>query len=294
MGGSVGVTIRKENSDIIKMARRTGSYNALLISEEFNYGDKNKAIDDFIAVFSEMREDYLRGGPYKFHMTPEYGWCDVMIPYGYGLVVLDFQNKKIHSLQGYDTPGFTSLVNIINNDETDEENITVTKMLKEPELLLYNAKGEQIGYVRDFLGEDITISTLSSLFKKTFESRNLQAKENDNKENLNVIYGKLKAKVLHDFDIIKYNESAEGFLLFAKNLKNDGFEFTEEEIAEWLDYAATHFLDDFEPEDVAGENYNNMSGKEYQDALDTFKKSYIQKLENVLNLTNNIKMKNKF
>lgn len=292
MGGSVAVTIRKENSEIIKMARRTGSCTALLFSEEFNYGDKDKAINDFIAIFSGMREDYLKGKPYQYEMTPEYGWCDMMIPYGYGLIVLDFQNKKIHSLQGYDTPGFMSIVSMRNNVYEDpEEEALFSKMMADPDFFFYTAKGECMGSAQEFFGSDISLTKLETLFDTI--NRNDKAKDFDNEKMLNINFGKFKAKALHDFEIVKYKESIEDFLQLAQNLKNDGFEFTEQEKAEWIDYAASNFLEDLEPEDDIQESYQNMSEEEYQKNLDILKKSYIEQLESILNSTTQFKIKNK-
>ena len=36
MGGTVAETIRKENGEIIKMARKTGAYNWMFFSKEFS------------------------------------------------------------------------------------------------------------------------------------------------------------------------------------------------------------------------------------------------------------------
>lgn len=111
MGGTVAVTIKKDNQ-LKKMARKTGSYNHMFFSEEFLNNDIEKAIKDYCQIFDGMREDYLKGEPYKYAMSGAYGWCDQMIPVDYGFVFIDLDKKEIHSMQGYDVPGKFNMMEI--------------------------------------------------------------------------------------------------------------------------------------------------------------------------------------
>lgn len=289
MGGSVAVTVRKEDSEIIKMARRTGSANWLLFSEKFNYGNVNEAIDDFIKPFSEMRNDYLKGEPYQFHMTPEYGWCDNLSPYGYGLVVLDFQNKKIHSLQGYDTPGFMNIVSIINESHQDlESKKFFEQMITDDNFLTYGQKKEYFGSVKELFGSNISLKKIEGLYDQTFKDEKI-LKEGEHY--FSILHGKFTLKALSDFEIIKYKETLEGLLELWENLTSEGFEFTENEKKEWLDYANDYFIENMELEDYYEEDIGDLSDKEYQEKLSCLKEEKTNKLNVIFNSTSKNKLK---
>lgn len=72
MGGTAGEAIRRENGEVIKMARRTGAWNWLIFTKAFCEGRFDEAIDEHAKAFFEMREDYLSGEPYKLPMSQVY------------------------------------------------------------------------------------------------------------------------------------------------------------------------------------------------------------------------------
>lgn len=236
MGGTVAETIRKEDGSVIKMARKTGAYNWMFFTKEFCTKDFDKAINEHVASFTEMKEDFESGEPYEFAMSSVYGGCDEMSPIDYGLVVIDFKNKKIHSMQGYDKPGFHYLSMLSNHiilDTKVEEDFDY--LISNNLLNITNSKNEIIGDVNTVLGEDFSLLKLRQKLQKEFNPLlNIVTifKRNDPP----LLDCKFVPKVMSEFEIIKYKESHDDILKFAQTLKNEGFSFNQEELNTWKEY----------------------------------------------------------
>jgi hypothetical protein len=236
MGGSVAETIRKKDGTLIKMARKTGIYNTMFFSKEFNSNDEDLAINNHCKAFFEMKEDY-ENGTNKFLMSSVYGHYSSLAPTDYGLVVIDFERKKIHSMQGYDTPGYEHAVRfseIYVNDKGTEQDYN---FLVENNLLNFYSfrNGELLGDVEKLFGSKITLKKLRKELNKNY-SRDINM-------------AKMKPKKLEEFEIIVYNETPEGTIDFFKNLVNDGFVFTDEDLNNWKEHINYYDLDYFLLED---------------------------------------------
>jgi len=240
MGGTVAVSIRRENGDVVKMARRTGSYGSMLTSQEFLSGQTDLAVDNYIQIFNEMKEDYQSGAPYKHPMSPCYGGFESLAPTGYGLVVIDIQNKKIHSMQSYDRPG--SLHGMTFSDfcvyDKDYEQ-ALDLLLSKNQLVVYDKKSF-LGSVQDVLGADITTSKIGALIKKSF--RDEPSGSELYKDISSLDYW---PAVLEGYEKLFYKETMQDLIVFAKNLKNDGFMLSSEEKEIWKEHAQ-YFLEDLE------------------------------------------------
>lgn len=228
MGGTVAETIRRENGEVIKMARKTGAYNWMFFTKEFGEKQFDVAIDNHIKAFLEMKEDYHTGKPYKMPMTSVYGWCDGTYPIDYGLIVIDFKHKKIHSMQGYDTPGYHYVSMLSNNvllDKDTEENFDY---LLQNNLLYIIEKynDNNIKDINQYFGKNFSLQKLRSkldkgLFKNIFNQKNVLHKL--------VIY----PKAFNDFECIMYPETPQGSISLLENLIQDDFSFMQEEFNVW-------------------------------------------------------------
>lgn len=230
MGGTVAETIRRENGEVIKMARKTGAYNWMFFTKEFCEKNFDVAIDDHIKSFIEMRDDYLSGEPYDYIMTPVYGWCDNTFPVDYGLVVIDIQKKKIHSMQGYDRPGY-HYASLISNCVDKDVKFNFNYLLKNNLLLAINYRDEnesEIKDIKELFGNDFSlkklIAKLNAVFSKSINLLNSQ---------YSLIDLVFFPKVLSEFEFIKYEETPEGTLSFLKNLIDDEFSLTPDDFEGW-------------------------------------------------------------
>lgn len=267
MGGTVAETIRKKNGEVIKMARRTGAYNWMMMSQDFCEGNIEKAIDAHVKVFLEMKEDYETGEPYKFAMSPAYGWCNQTNPEGYGLVVLDFKKRTIHTMQGYDTPGEFHIYSLTSLDEKEHRELNA--VLKKNLFIVKDIKNKTVKDVFDIFGEDVSIEKIDKI--------SLSEKGGD------LRYLRLIPKTIKAFKYYKYEETPQGCLKMFNNLKKDDFKFTEEEINGWVDYFKEYDLEYFLDESIEDED------KAWEDA--EIKKNLF--IENFKSSTNNIKIKTK-
>lgn len=258
MGGTVAETIRRENGEVIKMARRTGAYNWMIFSKEFNKGDFDKAIDNHIKMFFEMKEDYENGEPYKHPMSPAYGWCSHIAPVDYGLVVIDLQNKKIHSMQGYDSPGKLSLICMPHNDDETKANYDFLMKNNLLEVCKYDLT--PLGDVHSFFGKEdplkVALDEVENSYKKFFMS--IFKKNNLDKTDITFI-----PKILNNFEYCKYEENPEGLVKMLAELKKDGFNFNDQEVNMWKSYYEN-------PDYIAGyggklteEEMNNLDDEGY-------------------------------
>lgn len=235
MGGTVAVTIRRENGELLKMARKTGSYSWMFTSKKFNNGKVDEAIDDYYKIFGEMKEDFESGAPYKFPMSPAYGWCNETNPVDYGLVFIDIMKKEIHSMQGYDSPGLVGMnefsTHYINDKETDDalESLLVNNHLS---LHIKDEDGakKELGMVHDIFGHDINLKKMGKLLDDAFDDKGIIFDIAGRASSYNL---KGTPIGLKDYKIVRYHETAEGLIEFARALTSNGIVFNDEEKRNW-------------------------------------------------------------
>ncbi len=283
MGGTVAETIRRENGEIIKMARKTGAYNWMFHSKEFNNGNIDKAIDDHIKAFMEMKADYESGEPYEYNMSGVYGWCNHTAPVSYGLVVIDIQNKKIHSMQGYDSPGGLHSFSFNLHTKDDEESIKAYKYLVENNLYdVYDYNNKYLGDIHSVFGAKDTFNVIKKEIKNSMTGipslfSFFKTKEYDASDLI------FFPKALKDFEIIDYSEDASGLISMLSALKKDGFEFNSNEIKMWKE----HF-DDYDQ--IVGydskftqEEIDEMSEEDYDKYSEDCMTNYHLDIDKILN-----------
>lgn len=280
MGGTVGETIRRENGEVIKMARKTGAYDWMFFSKEFCEKKFDIAIDKHIKTFVEMREDYLKGEPYKYNMTPVYGWCEVLCPIDYGLVVIDFQKKKIHSMQGYSNPGHHYISMLSNNVILNKDTEFDFDYLIKNNLLLIKDDGnedkDKLQDIKEFFGEDFSLKKLRIKLDNIFTRINSVFNYKNSLNNLLFF-----PKVLNEFEFIMYEETPEGTISFLKNLIEDGFSFTKNDFDGWkdkinnfdVDYFLTEKDYEIDADDLIEKAIKNNREKIIQEILELERKS---------------------
>lgn len=255
MGGTVGVTI-KRNNEIKKMARKTGSYSSMLFSEEMIKGDIEKALKDYYKIFDDMRDDFLSGEPYKFNMTPCYGWCNEMVPCGYGLVYIDFDKKEIHSMQGYDTPG-----SFISLELRSKEAIEKYKSFFEKDLV-------KVIYEKDSIKKEYS---LEEYFKRKNITNDVLIE--------NLLDGKIKEDLyyirfqLKDWNIVCYEENISGIISFFKEVKHL---LSKEEINLWKEYAKNS-MEDYYDSHIEELETNNSYEKQIELYIEEKAKKFLSK-----------------
>lgn len=246
MGGTVAETIRRENGEVIKMARKTGAYNWMFFTKEFGEKNFDVAIDNHIKAFLEMKKDYHTGQPYKLPMTSVYGWCDETYPIDYGLVVIDFQHKKIHSMQQYDTPGYHYVSMLSNNVVLDKDIEDHFDYLIQNNLLYVIKKYSNDNNIKDikqYFGENFSLTKLKTqLDNRWSKIKNIFNQDNDSHEL--VFY----PKIFNDFECIKYDNTPQGSISLLENLIQNGFSFTQEELNGWKEkinsFDGNYFLEE--------------------------------------------------
>ena len=122
MGGSLAVTICDPEGKWHKMDRWTNATSWTFTDGLFINGDM-EVINEYLATWYEMCQefdDYANGvegadepGMSSVYCDPESASRDVIAPSEYGLVYIDFPNKRFWSMQGY----------------TAYDSVSVTKML---------------------------------------------------------------------------------------------------------------------------------------------------------------------
>ena len=105
MGGAVRVVIRKEDSEVLSFVSWTNSIAHVLKSPEFLSGDLS-GIVEHMDYYAKLQEDYKKNkdsGNFEERNTFIYGKYkfDEIFPVEYGIIVVDFKDKKIYSCQDY-------------------------------------------------------------------------------------------------------------------------------------------------------------------------------------------------
>ncbi len=284
MGGTVAETIRKEDGTLIKMARKTGAYNWMFFTREFADKNFDLAIENHVKAFLEMKEDFETGTPYKFNMSPVYGWCNETALVDYGLVVIDFQKKKIHSLQGYDSPGqyhAISLGSSLKLDNDEEKNLDY---LISNNLLQVFKDDKNIGDLEEVFGKDVNIEKMRKLIRDSYTPGIKWALGKIfNKSQINDFFDiKFVPKVLLDFDIVKYEENDPlEMIRMVQNLVNDGFSFNEKEKKMWIEEIQsldTEYI-------MSDEEYNCLDSDKFEAEYKNKINKFVSELNKVFNQT---------
>lgn len=119
MGGSIAVTARRANGEVIRMCRWTNPLPFFFQNARLFEGDETH-LDEYLKQWYQMRDDFERNNTrpepdieedaeawdkwsarFEYPMTPVYAPYPFLAPHGYGLVVIDYQTQTMLSMQGY-------------------------------------------------------------------------------------------------------------------------------------------------------------------------------------------------
>lgn len=103
MGGSIAVTLVTPNGTMYKMCRWTNTLPWFVKNPKFISKDEQH-INEYLDEWIQMKSDFEANGPngpFQYSMTSVYLPYQATAPCGYGLVLIDMQQNKIYSSQGY-------------------------------------------------------------------------------------------------------------------------------------------------------------------------------------------------
>lgn len=278
MGGTVAVTVKKDGV-LKKMARKTGSYSSMLFSNEMLNGNVDQALSNYFKIFDEMRDDFKQGslsGHYELPMSAVYGGYEFFAPSGYGLVFIDFDTKQIHSMQGYDSPGMFSAIEVKlerfhkSNPHGFKEDYCLEKFMQEGKVnvVVYLSEEDHEFELDDFIqkcgikSRDALIEVLikEDNFLSFFKKKGLSLKLSQDKEvfvdSFNFSFS------LKEFNLVKYDEDIDGCVSMFNQLKEY---LNDEEVDIWRDFASD-LLDDFEDEKLR----EMIDNDESEDLIDDY------------------------
>jgi hypothetical protein len=219
MGGATKVILIDEKGQLTPLISYTGAENDLFFSEDFLKGNIQKAIDSFIDSSNNFHQNsYCKDEPLTF------------APYHYGLNILDFKNKEIHSLTTYDRLG---VMNMLRYSMLLRDDKYIKKITQENLLHFVDENLNKPFSIQEFFGT--TNSKLVCQLLKSKENRTTGEIKN---------YKNVELDNLGDFHIKPHNldwsmkryqeyEISEYFI----DLNQKGFHFSKEDLESWLSYA---------------------------------------------------------
>ena len=273
MGGNVGIIVKKPNGEQVGMDRWTNIMPYFFKQADLYLGNFDKWFEEFSEEWLKMKADYEKHkdtGKYELNMTSVYFPCDTQSPSEYGIIVVDFPNKKIYSSQDYCNIGSLAFYNIWSRWENNSEN---------EELLRQYFKHNMISKISYYDREDRTrkIVDISSLkiedvFQLLNEMSNskIQSFSNPlfqslNKEDLDIY--SCSFLIDSDWQFSTYHDRSVGILKVKKELDQNGFIFSEQDNQAWKDYVSRCWEDCSEEEFAENENYQEFI-KLFQEVFD--------------------------
>ena len=238
MGGSIAITIIK-NGERIHMTRHTNIMPYNLHHPDFLNG--GKTYDDFIEHFEQIKDnpEFIYSNPWDF--SPE----------GYGIVIIDFDRRKIYSSQGYCAIG-SKLINMkgyhakLTKDGTaaieyhlpktssimlswPQKGFTITVEPSEDdaELFFTLLRTESVNRVESFTAEPSEIIRQGRAGYHTFIKKVIKTIFNKKWRGFFVVY-----PYMQGFEILDYTGDIAGLF----NVIKTEYELSDEEKSGWTEY----------------------------------------------------------
>lgn len=222
MGGKITMVIRRENGETHQFKTLTGIEDHLFQNLEFNSGNFDLAITQFI--------DFLEKD--EHHSTRVHS----LYPYHYGILVIDFQDKAIHSLQSYNDPGDIMFGRFSPSFYCSNKDLLKFNVLMRKNFLDVFYSGKNLGTVQDFFNPSVNTDTISQFVVSLFKKSQITIKGMDIS---NAFLLTLKPKGMRYFKVHYYDIEADPeYNTFDKNqlqtnLINSGFHLSSQDRNEW-------------------------------------------------------------
>ena len=254
MGGSIAVVIRKENGSVMPMHRWTNELPYVINNINIPLlGDES--VRDYINTWTKWKDDWEKNketGKYEFAMTDTYSpYPSAIAPHGYGIVVLDFQEKYILHAQGYSGIGTIYLTAAelerreVGPEFENEENRwnMLNRFCREGRL-----KGVQFDDNSFVSSIDLRINTTEDLQNFHTEQYNLHMEMTRDRDTIkahHTLRGERwpRRNAARDyvldmspFTVIRYEENDNGFLALKRKMSRLGFIFTANDENEWDEF----------------------------------------------------------
>lgn len=245
MGGNVGIIIKKENGEQIAMDRWTNIMPSFFSQVSLYRGDTAQWYAEFSQQWEEMRQDYEKNKEtkkYEHNMTDVYFPHDTNSPTEYGLIAVDFANKKIYSSQGYCSVAKVSAMRLVSNMYGDEEDIE-----EREEFLNFKALYDA-GFIKKM---EMYIDKLETIDLKDWSWNDLKTtllemQDSKNKNNFSVEQMfdvsredklfRTNFPIESQWKISSRRDDKQCLLDMKEEMENDGFVFTQEDNAAWAKY----------------------------------------------------------
>lgn len=280
-GGNVGVIIKKTNGEQVGMNRWTNIMPHFFKDINLYLGNTEQWYKDFSEQWLIMQEDYEKNkdtGNFQHNMTSVYFPHDCLSPEEYGIIAVDFKNKKIYSSQDYCNIGNLAFHHVWSGYEDNEDNIQLLQayfnrgMIKFMQYYNPNIKQQQLVDISQLQFEDI-IQFLTEMVDRDIETYSHITFKDIKKDKMSLYSSSFL--INSDWQFFVHKDRSVGVLKVKKEMEKDGFVFSEEDNNQWKQYVSYQWSYLSEEELNEDETYQEFK-KLYQEI---FKEEFIHKSE---------------
>lgn len=267
MGGNVGVIIKKLNGEQVGMSRWTNIMPRFFKDINLYLGNTEQWYQEFSEQWLEMKQDYENNkhtGNFQHNMTPVYFPHNHCVPDEYGIIAVDFNNKKIYSSQDYCNIGslaFHHVWDMFNNNKKIKENIIALKQYFDNGFLkkvqYYNPEKKDVE-VMDI--SDLSFDEIIYLVAETADAR-LEKYSLEKFQHIKKDIGTFYSTVFllnTEWQFVVYNDRSIGVLKVKKEMDKDGFVFSDQDNKQWKQYVSYQWNYISEEELEEYENYEEF------------------------------------
>lgn len=236
MGGSIGFTIREKNGQEHRVCRWTNQMTYFI--DDYKFFDEDKEhFSNYLESWKSMRDDYLASKknkqPCKLNMSDVYAPYPYLAPMGYGLVVVDYQTKKILSMQSYRFFGKIDCLELSNALEHPKWKDSIYSIDNFEKLFDSGRIKKVVGFTSDNKKTTIDITNFSK--QKIFDV--MQTKQFEENQKVDDIEWFRFCIEPDPWQIIKFEESQSGLEAFKKEIHELGFSLSKREEKMWASFS---------------------------------------------------------
>ena len=237
MGGSIAITFRDSDGTVEKMCRWTNTMPYYLVNHLL-YTKNKYHVEKWMKQWNDMKIDWdsnvgKKKPNYKHEMTEVYARTEnrVLAPIGYGLVVVDFMNNKILHNQGYCSLNALNVsMSIITAEDADDDERKLVDLLYNNRVVDIDGRTKKEPWAKNKSPRQVVERILEA-------KRNAVKHKKVLKEDSDAFFSCVRVSVdTKPFEVIKYEETENGFREMYKDIKKLDFKLTKEEEAQWQEY----------------------------------------------------------